>query len=443
MIYGGIPIRGLWPSEGSVSDEALGLAANSGYKWLASDQAVLYRSEFVKEGTPSHFVSYDWSEENHSIRCYFRDHALSDAIGFRYSTLSAEAATKEFLSHLEVIESGTRGVPGRCAVIALDGENPWESYRDGGESFLNTLFRSLESHPRLTTMTFSEHMEKGTREHIRSIHSGSWIDSNFRIWIGDPEKNQAWSELGRTHQIVDGLIAGDPCLEVAWSYLMKAECSDWFWWFGEPFHSAYDEYYDELFRSFLKAVYNSAGCEYPVSLDSPITAIHHIERRIQPAFPISPIIDGKETSFYEWMGGCKIDPRQYGAMMGRSEELVNLLFYGFNEQELLFRIDLSSQQVHQNIKEIVLYIYGERWYEFSIPIGDSRQSANEEGWKWVKDEILEIAVEHSKVSIRPGGECKFWIEIRNSSAALEKLPPAGDYHFHIPTHEELTSNWIV
>ena len=32
---------GLWPSEGSVSDEALSLAAEAGFEWAASDNGVL------------------------------------------------------------------------------------------------------------------------------------------------------------------------------------------------------------------------------------------------------------------------------------------------------------------------------------------------------------------------------------------------------------------
>src|SRR5262249_8340102 len=36
--------RGMWPSEGSVSDEALALAQGLGFQWLASDEGVLGRS---------------------------------------------------------------------------------------------------------------------------------------------------------------------------------------------------------------------------------------------------------------------------------------------------------------------------------------------------------------------------------------------------------------
>ena len=42
-VFGSKP-RGLWPSEGSVSDEVLRLAAEEGFEWAATDEGVLGRS---------------------------------------------------------------------------------------------------------------------------------------------------------------------------------------------------------------------------------------------------------------------------------------------------------------------------------------------------------------------------------------------------------------
>ena len=35
---------GVWPSEGSVSDEAAALAARAGFRWMATDEAILGRT---------------------------------------------------------------------------------------------------------------------------------------------------------------------------------------------------------------------------------------------------------------------------------------------------------------------------------------------------------------------------------------------------------------
>ncbi len=436
------PPRGLWPSEGSVSNDALELAAQTGYKWLASDEAILARSEGGKSQLKQ-FTSYDWSRGQGSIRCYFRDHALSDAIGFRYSTMSATDATTEFIGHLETIERNTRGKAGRCVVIALDGENPWESYVDGGEGLLSELLSRIDSHQRLETMTFSEHMEFGTRERIKSIHAGSWIDSNFKIWIGDPEKNQAWTELGRARQVVEGLIAGDARIEAAWNWLLEAQSSDWFWWYGEPFHSAYDGHFDELFRAFLKAVYAAVGRQHPVSLNRPIAGVHHVERRLQPAFSINPVIDGKETSFFEWKGACRIDPRQYGVMMGRSEELVNALYYGFNASELFFRLDLNKVHHHLTPHALELHFQSERELSFSVPLDSIKSSNDEGGLRWAVGEVVELAVSLGVLTAAAGEECQFYVEIHDADSVLERLPPTGEYRFRLPTTEELAANWIV
>src|SRR5205807_4232366 len=54
----GAPPVGLWPSEGSVSNEALSIAAELGFRWFASDEGVLGRTLNIGfgrdgEGIPS------------------------------------------------------------------------------------------------------------------------------------------------------------------------------------------------------------------------------------------------------------------------------------------------------------------------------------------------------------------------------------------------------
>ena len=43
----GPPPAGLWPSEGSVSNEALAIAAELGFRWFASDEGVLGRTSNI------------------------------------------------------------------------------------------------------------------------------------------------------------------------------------------------------------------------------------------------------------------------------------------------------------------------------------------------------------------------------------------------------------
>src|SRR5207244_4051563 len=90
----GRPPIGLWPSEGSVSDEALTLAADAGFKWAASDNGVLGQTLHRTAGPEVTYRSYFW---NQRLRMIFRDHFLSDQIGFVYARMGAEEAATHFL----------------------------------------------------------------------------------------------------------------------------------------------------------------------------------------------------------------------------------------------------------------------------------------------------------------------------------------------------------
>ena len=91
---------GLWPSEGSVSDEALGIAADTGFRWAATDNGVLSRTLGRAAGSDETYRPYVWRRDGHEIAMVFRDHYLSDLIGFVYSRVGwADAAARLPRSH--------------------------------------------------------------------------------------------------------------------------------------------------------------------------------------------------------------------------------------------------------------------------------------------------------------------------------------------------------
>src|SRR5262249_52389267 len=157
------------------------------------------------------------------------------------------------------------------------------------------------------------------------LHSGSWIDGKFAIWIGDPDKNRAWEALTAARR-----ACGDS--PAAMEQIYVAEGSDWFWWFGEPFHSAEDFLFDRLFRSRLCAAYAAAGKKVPLALKAPLG-----RGSPKPALPprrfVTPRLDGLVTSYFEWDGAGRWDvPR--GAAMGESRTLLASIHYAFDRANL-------------------------------------------------------------------------------------------------------------
>ena len=69
--FGRAPV-GLWPSEGSVSDEALWLASDAGFEWAASDNGVLGQTLQRSAGPEVTYRSYLWRQDSREMRMIFR-----------------------------------------------------------------------------------------------------------------------------------------------------------------------------------------------------------------------------------------------------------------------------------------------------------------------------------------------------------------------------------
>ena len=201
--FGAAP-AGLWPSEGSVSDEALHLAAAAGFKWFATDNGVLARTLHHPATPELTYRPYLWKQGQHEMHGLFRDHTLSDLIGFVYSRMGAKEAADQFLNSIRancapILRSGRDAL----VPIILDGENAWEYFELSGRPFLRELYRQIESDDQIEALTVSEAIKKVPAETIDEIFPASWINANFDIWVGAEEDNLAWEYLLRARQTYD------------------------------------------------------------------------------------------------------------------------------------------------------------------------------------------------------------------------------------------------
>lgn len=261
--------RGCWPSEGSVSPEVVQLIAEAGFSWLCTDDGVLARSRIER----FHRGSGGW-DLGHGLTGFFRDHELSDRIGFDYARWDAAEAVADFAHRAGRIEG--------VAVVALDGENPWEAFPDAGAEFRKRLIEVL-LRDGITLDAAAELSPVGRVEHL---HSGSWIGANFDIWAGAPEDHAAWAMLARARDRVEVAESGrDEAIE----HLLAAEGSDWFWWYGPEFDTPFADAFDAAFRAHVAAAYRAIGSEIPADVGQPIAAsgprITPPDRAIAPQGP--------------------------------------------------------------------------------------------------------------------------------------------------------------
>ncbi len=298
----GVRPRGMWPAEGAVAQFVIPSFAGNGVRWIASDQGVLARSGRWGYRTDEPNVlcrPYRAEEGEQAVSVFFRDTALSDAIGFRYSSYADSArAAAEFIAAIKDRFAATG--QDRLLTIALDGENAWGTYRDDARPFLHALYGMLERDAAIRTVTFSEYLDgdpaRGigahpleTQARVFDLFTGSWIDESgsapgvdLGTWIGEPEENLAWELLGSARDFLTRAGATPESAPAAFLALYMAEGSDWFWWFGDDQDSGRDEEFDDLFRTHLKNVYRSLGAEPPRELEVHIVPHVAIWTFVQP-----------------------------------------------------------------------------------------------------------------------------------------------------------------
>jgi len=356
-VFGVRPV-GVWPSEGSVSEETLTIAHQLGVQWMATDEGVLGRSletNFSRDGSgclsanlPQQlYTSYRYENADTRMNLIFRDHTLSDLIGFVYSGMpAAEAAT----NLMQKIKRSAQPLvaKGQDAIIPiiLDGENAWEYYPQSGREFLRRFYDALQNESGIEAVTVSEAIARHKNPgRLKSLVPGSWINANFNVWIGAPEDNKAWDYLYRARNFYEQAAprATEKQRKLAYEEILIAEGSDWNWWYGPEHHSANDRDFDELYRKHLSNVYQALGGVPPDYLAQQI-----IGGGSRPLFTpqtayIHPRISGDMVRYFEWMGAARYtaDGRS-GAMHGK-QFLMDEVFAGIDEEYVYGRLDFAGK----------------------------------------------------------------------------------------------------
>ena len=472
-LFGSEPV-GLWPSEGSVSDEAAALASSAGFRWMATDEAILGRSigrEFRRDGhgrleqPEPLYRPYSLQIGSKPIACLFRDHALSDLIGFVYAGWQADVAAADFVNRL--VEAGrgfsesSGGEEGTISVI-LDGENAWEHFEGGGRPFLRALYGRLAAHPELRPITMSEAAAQPARP-LNSIFPGSWIDGNFFIWIGHGDDLRGWRQLREARQMFTRVsaAAAPADREQAFKELLIAEGSDWFWWYGDDHSSDHDLEFDELFRRHLRNIYQMLGQPVPEELFATNITTSHLPVSVAPPVGLlHPTLDGRLTSYFEWLPAGIVETEAPAGTMTTGEHRepeLRTLRFGFDLDHLFLRLDLAGPAAQQLAQGLCCSV------SFTIP-SDRRlvisgtkdgpraelQSRSADGdWATVSGarprvaaaEILEAAIPFRDLQLPPNSPFAFFVTIHTLTIELERHPAHRPVEGSVPepSFEEL--NW--
>ncbi|PIX03554.1 MAG: glycoside hydrolase [Gallionellales bacterium CG_4_8_14_3_um_filter_54_18] len=282
--------KGMWPAEGSISDETLEVFAEQGCGWAASGEGVLVNSlrkshQDVPDRNHYLYRPYTLEKGADGLQCFFRDDKLSDLIGFEYSRWHGKDAALHFVTQLKNIAKNAPEGETPIVSVILDGENAWEYYPYNGYYFLDELYAQLEVHPKIHTNTYGDYTKLSPLRtdlahpaSLPTIAAGSWVYGNFSTWIGCEDKNRAWDLLCEAKQSYDIVMSSGRLSEceqaAAEKQLCSCESSDWFWWFGDYNPSNSVASFDRLYRHNLTELYRLLKLAAPQTLSEPVSRGH-------------------------------------------------------------------------------------------------------------------------------------------------------------------------
>lgn len=400
--------RGMWPAEGSVSEVAADLLREEGALWGATDEDILARS--LDGGLKDRRKLYKIYHYN-QLPLLFRDRELSDRIGFLYAGWDATEAVSDLQTRLHKI---ARKNPGGTVAIILDGENCWERYADNGYPFLRDFYRCLQDDPLLEMTTIQTAIAASELQPLPRLAAGSWIRSDFTTWIGHPEENLAWELLQKTRaeiigdEIEQALQHPDQPLSELVRELLRAEGSDWFWWFGDEHVTAQADIFDRLFRLHLESLYHLKGLTVPARLHQWIKPPTTTVEGTEPSACFTPQIDGRIGDYFQWLAAGRIDLSAGGAMYASRESLQEIL-YGYDQHQLYFRLDQAELLQHLCGPKgcFELRISGQKLFHLCLKLQDLSLTVSADGQQIAigtaaSGQVLEIAVPLEALQLQPG-----------------------------------------
>ncbi|MFA4857941.1 MAG: glycoside hydrolase family 57 protein [Candidatus Margulisiibacteriota bacterium] len=456
---------GMWPSEGSVSEQIIPLLSKAGIKWIGTDEGILLQSlnKMGRHRTslPAEEIYQPYLAEHDGaeVSMVFRNHFISDQVGFVYYRWKVGDAVADFMGHLNNIrlslpEDGKEYL----VTVILDGENAWEYYPNQGQQFLAAFYDGLRCNPMVRTVKIGDYLSANPpTKRLSRLFAGSWIDNNFKIWIGHEEDNSAWNYLNEARLVLHDANVDKTSL--AWQEFYIAEGSDWFWWYGDDHSSDNDAEFDLLFRKHLKNVYQLLGRPSPSYLEMPIKKIHKIRPVREPAYLIEPVLDGEITNYYEWLAAGHFDIAKANGAMHQFETILNQLYFGFSLKNLYFRLDLGLPAYNPEMQVLAYvfilrndsrHLHVQAEISFSLPakqyvfkVKNLADGAEKELQLFAVGRIIEAAIPFADLAAQPGDSIEFSVSILKHGEELERWPRDSMLNVVVPSENYALEQWFV
>ncbi len=434
-------LYGMWPSEGSISETAASLITDNNIKWIATDEEILQNSAKKSGLNPKEYHPYQLYKHQ-GLHLFFRDHTLSDRVGFVYSGIDSEQAVDDFLEHIyKIREQFIDNLDNIVIPVILDGENAWEYFAKDGTEFLELLYKRLHEDEYVQAVGMSEYVKEANAVELPSLFAGSWINHNFKIWIGHPEDNRAWDLLYKTRKFLVEFVKENPeydssVISHAWEKIYIAEGSDWCWWYGDEHRGEHNDEFDQIYRNHLSAVYTLLNTKIPVELKLPIYSGAVLNKPVMPDGLITPLIDGKRSYFYEWSQAGFLDVSDVGGAMHRVSQSIQKLFFGYDHENFYLRVqfDFNHKKPNPDFRIVIEFSHLKN-FNIEIPFGKCN-TIKESELSYAFSEELEIAIKRSKILPESFGKILFAVSYYEGDNNIETIPDVEPIELMIPKQDQ-------
>ena len=284
-----------------------------------------------------------------------------------------------------------------------------------------------------------EEIVKQPSKELTYLAPGSWIDGSFNTWVGHNEKTRAWELLfitKRDYKHHKDSLDESIRIKIVDNFL-AAECSDWFWWYGDDHNTDFKAEFDELFRSHLINIYDLIGITAPADLFVPIIKDRSAGNFwLKPQSDISPVINGKHDSFFKWIGCGVVDESKLFSTMDRQRGPIQKINYGQDDEKIYFAFKGKIKEMcsASSITIIIdpINVKGKLSFETKKTfIGNLEVDTACGDW-------FEIAVDKNKID---KDEISIRFELEKDGNIIQTLPGFGE--LKIDLSRDYSQNWFV
>ena len=385
--------KGMWLSEQCICPKTAELLSKEGFSWTVVDEGILSKSikkEFMRdfEGNlenPYELMTNYITKGKHPLNIVFADSFFANLLNFGYGNYDSKVAANDLYEKIKTIQFKLQNSPkeNHILTIALDGENCWETYQNDGSEFLDTIYSLINEDDTLNTVLVGDFVEQNKPAQLENLKSGSWINRNFDLWIGEPTKNVAWLyldsvskdiEIQYLEQLKELKKEADKKklkekFEIARREILISQSSDFYWWYGKPNESKSDGVFDYLFRRHLMNAYEAMDLAIPNYLTMTLTSVANKPLR-NPKSEISPsLCCDIDDNGQEWENAGSIFIPD--GPTSNISSLIKNIYFGYDKQYLYFRFILNRNSVkmaYENIQNQIAIYFANVNERFLSPI---------------------------------------------------------------------------